>query len=112
LLVAADTSPTTRRRLDHLEEGMTQLVPFRQRPVLDRQITFRDAFRNRRGRAQVHAQGLDRVVDERLFAGELLQRRVEIAFAKDLDASHGLFLHRDMARDHPLMPLAIVPKSP
>ena len=49
---------------------------------------------------EVAAQGLDGVVDEGLFAGELFQRRIEVALAEFGDAGHGLLLHRDMARDH------------
>ncbi len=62
--------------------------------------------------AQIGAQGLDRFVDESLLARELFERRLEIAFAEGLDASHGLLLDGDVPATMSLMPLAMLPKSP
>ncbi len=49
---------------------------------------------------QVAAHLFDGVVDERLLAGEALQRRLEIAAAEFGDAGYGLLLDRDVAADH------------
>ncbi len=49
---------------------------------------------------EVAAQGLDGLVDEGLLARELLERRLEVAFAQRLDAGHRLLLHGDMRGDH------------
>ena len=49
---------------------------------------------------QVRPQFLDRVVDEDLLAGELLQRGVEVTLTDGLDDGHRLLLHRDVAGHH------------
>ena len=51
-------------------------------------------------RLEVRPHSFDRVVDECLLAGELLQRGLEVALAELGDAGHGLLLHGDVAAGH------------